>query len=239
MQDLQHFTQTPAVAGISSHSGHNLWLSQSVVPVYGRCCCREKAPFVLIVETLAADVQPASDVPSTSSQGSPEIGEEDGEGSARTTARRQASSQYADSVQSLLAGRSSSNASAGPGPGSPQGGGHQPGRSVHRRNDTAGSALPSPGSPTAEHASQQEGSQLGLSDVPPARSELTTRRSLSFSEALPEPSSEGSDQARQQAALARSSGDMQQAGRPSHRQLGRSSIGKSGHHDDAVARYGH
>jgi hypothetical protein len=72
---------------------------------------REKAPFVLIVETLAAEVQPPNDAaPSTFSQGVSEAGDEDGEGSARTSARRQASSQYADSVQSLLAGRLGSNA---------------------------------------------------------------------------------------------------------------------------------
>ncbi len=197
---------------------------------------------MLIVETLAADVQPPSDaVPSTSSQGSPEAGDEDGEGSARTTARRQASSQYADSVQSLLAGRLGSNATAGPGPGSPQRDGQQAGRSVHRRNDTAGSRLPSPGSPAADRAHAQELGQHRQSDIDSTRvlrSELTTRRSLSFSEALPEPEAvENSDQARHQAALARASADRLQAGRPSPRQLGKSPRGKSGHHDDAFARY--
>ncbi|KAL0039390.1 hypothetical protein WJX79_005779 [Trebouxia sp. C0005] len=138
---------------------------------------REKAPFVLIVETLAAEVQPPHDAaPSTSSQGVSEAGDEDGEGSARTSARRQASSQYADSVQSLLAGRLGSNVLAGPGPGSLQQG---DGKSVHRRNDTAGSRLPSPGSPAAEHSHAQALGWHGPSEtdsLQPARSELTTRR---------------------------------------------------------------
>lgn len=202
------------------------------------CClalCREKAPFVLIVETLAADVQPPVEVGS-SSQGSPEV-DEDGEGSARTSARRQASSQYADSVQSLLAGRLSSNSTAGPGPGSPQLG---DGRSVHRRNDTAGSRLPSPGSPAAEHSHEQVVGRHGpsqLDNSQPARSELTTRRSLSFNEALPEPEPvESTNQPTHQAVLAKDYADRLQTGRPSSRQLGRSPRSKSSHHDDAFTR---
>lgn len=199
---------------------------------------REKAPFVLIVETLAAEVQPPNDAaPSTSSQGMSEAGDEDGEGGAKTSARRQASSQYADSVQSLLAGRLSSNALAGPGPGSPQQG---DGKSVHRRNDTAGSRLPSPGSPAADQSHAQALGWHAPSEIDslrPARSELTTRRSLSFSEALPEPNPEQkSDQAKQQVALPHVSAATLQGGRPSPRPLGRSPRGKSGHHDDAFAR---
>ena len=191
--------------------------------------CREKAPFVLIVETLAAEVQPPDDAaPSTSSQGMSEAGDEDGEGGAKTSARRQASSQYADSVQSLLAGRLSS----------PQQG---DGKSVHRRNDTAGSRLPSPGSPAADQSHAQALGWHGPSEIDslrPARSELTTRRSLSFSEALPEPNPEQkSDQAKQQVALPHVSAATLQGGRPSPRPLGRSPRGKSGHHDDAFARY--
>ena len=184
------------------------------------------------METLAADVQPSNNTEaSVSSQGSPD----DGEDSTHLSVRRQASSQYADSVQSLLAGRVSSNAAAGPGPGSPQHDVRQPGRSVHRRNDTASSRLPSPGSPPAVADSQ---------DVPAegrsARSELTTRRSLSFSEATPE--SEAVTDCRQaeaQAPPARRSLDRVQVGRPSPRQLGKSPRGKSGHHDDSFARCGH
>lgn len=210
-----------------------------LIHVFCLASSREKAPFVLIVETLAAEVQPPNDAaPSTSSQGMSEAGDEDGEGSARTSARRQASSQYADSVQSLLAGRLGSNALAGPGPGSPQQG---DGKSVHRRNDTAGSRLPSPGSPAAEHSHAQALGWHGPSEMDslrPARSELTTRRSLSFSEALPEPDPEQkSDQARQQMALPQVSANTLQGGRPSPRPLGRSPRGKSGHHDDAFARY--
>ena len=199
---------------------------------------REKAPFVLIVETLAAEVQPPNDAaPSTSSQGMSEAGDEDGEGGAKTSARRQASSQYADSVQSLLAGRLGSNALAGPGPGSPQQG---DGKSVHRRNDTAGSRLPSPGSPAAENSHAQALGWHGpeIDSLRPARFELTTRRSLSFSEALPEPNPEQkADQAKQEIEQPQVSAATLQGGRPSPRPLGRSPRGKSGHHDDAFARY--
>lgn len=188
---------------------------------------------MLIVETLAAEVQPLNNAEaSTSSQGSPD----DGEGSSRTTVRRQPSSQYADSVQSMLAGRLGSHAAAGPGPGSPQDVGQQPGRSVHRRNDTASSRLPSPGSPSA--ASAAVDAQDPKADTRPARLDLTTRRSLSFSEAVPEPDAAGDPgPAKTQAALTRSSAERLQIGRPSPRQLGKSPPGKSAYHDDSFARY--
>ena len=185
------------------------------------------------METLAAEEQSVNDTAeaSTSSQGSPD----DGEGSARTSVRRQASSQYADSVQSLLGGRLGSNAAAGPGPGSPQEHVRQPGRSVHRRNDTASSRLPSPGSPSA--------AAVGLvaegppADSRPSKLELTTRRSLSFSEAMPEPEAVAApSQAAAQAALAWNSADKPQVSRASPRQLGKSPRGTSGHHDDSFAR---
>lgn len=174
-------------------------------------------------------MQPASNAEaSVSSQGSPD----DGEGSPHLSVRRQASSQYADSVQSLLAGRLSSNAAAGPGPGSPQHDVGQPGKSVHRRNDTASSRLPSPGSPPAVADSQDVPSQACS-----AKPELTTRRSLSFSEATPD-SEAAADrcQAEAQAPPARHSLDRVQVDRPSPRQLGKSPRGKSGHHDDSFAR---
>ena len=193
--------------------------------------CREKAPFVLIVETLAAEVQTLNNAEaSTSSQGSPD----DGEGSSRAAVRRQPSSQYADSVQSVLAGRLSSHAAAGPGPGSPQDVAPQPGRSVHRRNDTASSRLPSPGSPSA--ASAVADAQDPKADNLSARLDLTTRRSLSFSEANPEPDAAGdAEPAKAQATLARSSPERLQIDRPSPRQLGKSP-GKPAYHDDSFAR---
>lgn len=167
---------------------------------------------------------------STSSQASTD----DGEGSSRTTVRRQPSSQYADSVQSVLAGRLNSHAAAGPGPGSPQDVGQQPGRSVHRRNDTASSRLPSPGSPAA---SAVVDAQDAKADKRPARLDLTTRRSLSFSDAVPEPDVAGeTGLAQTQEALA-SSAERLQIGRPSPRQLGRSPPGKTAFHDDSFARY--
>ena len=187
---------------------------------------------MLIVETLAAEVQPLNNAEaSTSSQGSPD----DGEGSSRTTVRRQPSSQYADSVQSVLAGRLSSHAAAGPGPGSPQHIAQQPGRSVHRRNDTASSRLPSPSSPSAASALIE--TQDPKADNRPARLDLTTRRSLSFSEAIPEPDAAvDTEPAKAQAALARSSPERLQIGRPAPRQPGKSPSGKSAYHDDSFAR---
>lgn len=184
------------------------------------------------METLAAEVQPSNNAEvSTSSQGSTD----DGEGSSRTTVRRQPSSQYADSVQSVLAGRLNSHAAAGPGPGSPQDVDHQPGRSVHRRNDTASSRLPSPGSPAASAAVD---AQDPTADKRPARLDLTTRRSLSFSEAVSEPDVAGeTGPAKTQEALARSSAERLQIGKPSPRQLGRSPPGKTAYHDDSFARY--
>lgn len=185
------------------------------------------------METLAAEVQPSNNAEaSSSSQGSPD----DGEGSSRTTVRRQPSSQYADSVQSVLAVRLNSHAAAGPGPGSPQDVGQHPGRSVHRRNDTASSRLPSPGSPAASAAVDAQDSKA---DKRPARLDLTTRRSLSFSEAVPEPDEAVEARPEQmQAALARSSAETMQTSRPSPRQLGRSPPGKTACPDDSFARYG-
>lgn len=195
-------------------------------------CCREKAPFVLIVETLAAEEQPLKDAEaSTSSQGSPD----DGEGSPRTTVRRQPSSQYADSVQSVLAGRLSSHAAAAPGPGSLQDADQQPGKSVHRRNDTASSRLPSPGSPPA--ASAAADARHPKADSRPARLDLTSRRSLSFSEAVSDAAGD-TGPAMAETALARSSAERLSTDKPSPRQLGRSPPGKSAYHDDSFARCG-
>lgn len=184
------------------------------------------------METLAAEEQPLNNAEaSTSSQGSPG----DGEGSPRTTVRRQPSSQYADSVQSVLAGRLSSHAAAAPGPGSLQDVDQQPGRSVHRRNDTASSRLPSPGSPPA--ASAAADAQHPKADSRPARLELTTRRSLSFSEAVPDAAGD-TVPAVAQTALSRSSAERLSIDKPSPRQLGRSPPGKSAYHDDSFARCG-
>lgn len=191
--------------------------------------CREKAPFVLIVETLAADVQPLNNQEaSSSSQGSPD----DGEGSSRASIPRQPSSQYADSVQSVLAGRLSSHAAAGPGPGSPQHGQH-PGKSVHRRNDTASSRLPSPGSPSAASAVVD----AKEADMRPARLDLTTRRSLSFSEAISGPDVAAAPQPPGVlAAPPRTSADGLQPSRPSPRQQGKGAPSKTAYHDDAFAK---
>ncbi|KAL3135684.1 hypothetical protein ABBQ38_006156 [Trebouxia sp. C0009 RCD-2024] len=190
---------------------------------------REKAPFVLIVETLAADVQPLNNQEaSSSSQGSPD----DGEGSSRASIPRQPSSQYADSVQSVLAGRLSSHAAAGPGPGSPQHGQH-PGKSVHRRNDTASSRLPSPGSPSAASAVVD----AKEADMRPARLDLTTRRSLSFSEAISGPDVAAAPQPPGVlAAPPRTSADGLQPSRPSPRQQGKGAPSKTAYHDDAFAK---
>lgn len=193
---------------------------------------REKAPFVLIVETLAADVQPLHNIEaSSSSQGSPD----DGEGSSRTSVVRQPSSQYADSVQSVIAGRLSSHAAAGPGPGSPQHAGQHPGRSVHRRNDTASSRLPSPGSPSA--ASAAVGAQDSKADTRPARLDLTTRRSLSFSEAASAPDIAGEHRpAGTQAAPPETPADGLHPSRPSPRQQGKTTPSKAAYYDDAFAK---
>ena len=183
---------------------------------------------MLIVETLAADSQAATAQESPPSQSSPEP--DDGEGSVRLSARRQASSQYADSVQSLLAARLGSNADAGPGPGSPpQLGTQQASKSVHRRNDTASSRLPSPDVPVG-YPAQASGGGPPEGPQGQARAELTTRRSLSFSDALPE--GQDLNQAGQQPSAVKASEEPMQSGRPSPR-LGRTSTGKSGHDDVA------
>lgn len=208
----------------------------------GSCFCREKAPFVLVVETLAADGQNTIDAKAaaTSSEGSPQPDETDD----AQASRRPTSGQYADSVNSLLAGRLESHAAAGPGPGSPSRNTSpvRAGRTQHRRNDTASSRLPSPGSPATSVVIKENDSPAEQDFGQPLRSELTSKRSLSFSEALPiiDAGSQGNE-VQQQTTPAKASqpSSHSNAGpspRPSPRQLGRSPNSK-GHNDDPLTRY--
>ena len=203
---------------------------------------------MLIVETLAAEGQTfldaqaaaAAAAAATSSDGSPQPDQSDDAQSRR----RRASGQYADSVNSLLAGRLESQSAAGPGPGSPQRSSSpvRAGRAQHRRNDTASSRLPSPGSPATSVVIREGDSPAEQSSNLPVRSELTSKRSLTFSEALPVVGNcDETDLPQQHAApaTANQSGVQSSNGpspRPSPRQLRRSPHSKVGHNDDPLTR---
>ena len=71
-------------------------------------CCREKAPFVLIVEVLAAAGQEGSPQPATAEA-------TDDEGCSGQARRRASGDLYADSAHSFASRRVSTHAQAGPG----------------------------------------------------------------------------------------------------------------------------
>lgn len=197
------------------------------------------------METLAADGQTSLDAKpaATSSEGSPQPDETD---DAQST-RRQTSDHYADSVNSLLSGRLESHAAAGPGPGSPQRNSTpNRGRTQHRRNDTASSRLPSPGSPATSVIIKESDSPVQPDYKQLVRSELTSRRSLSFSEAALPVIDTGSQGVQSQphgtpnrAGQPASQSNTGPSPRPSPRQLGRTATSKNGHSDDPLARYFH
>lgn len=205
--------------------------------------CREKAPFVLIVETLAADGKSALETKtSPSSQPSSQDSPQPDDNGVREPARRRHSGQYADSVQSLLASRLNSNSAAEPGPRSSQRNGSPvaDGRSQHRRSDTA-SRLPSPPSSPAVSVIVRESDSPEHSTGYPAGAGLTSKRSLSFSEALPVDENGVEIKLHQASPRPKASyaGLPATAGpspRPSPRFLGRSPHGKVGHADDPLAR---
>ena len=76
-------------------------------------CCREKAPFVLIVEVLAAAGQESSPQPATAEA-------TDDEGCSTQARRRASGDLYADSAHSFASRRVSTHAQAGPGESLPQ-----------------------------------------------------------------------------------------------------------------------
>ena len=191
----------------------------------------------MIVETLAADGK--SSLETKASPSSQDSSQPD-DSSVREAARRRNSGQYADSVQSLLASRLNSNSAAEPGPGSTQ---HSElpaatGRTQHRRNDTA--RLPSPSSP-AVSVIIRESDSPGYDSGQPVSTGLTSKRSLSFSEALPvvetgaQPKQEQSTP-RSKASRVGLLGNSGPSPRPSPRTLGRSPHSKVGHADDPLAR---
>ena len=73
-----------------------------------RHCCREKAPFVLIVEVLAAAGQEGSPQPATAEA-------TDDEGCSGQARRRASGDLYADSAHSFASRRVTTHAQAGPG----------------------------------------------------------------------------------------------------------------------------